>query len=134
MKKMIGKCGFVCEDCPAYSKNIKNEIEKVDISKKWLEIFDFAISPNAIRCDGCRQSTQLGHEILHLECEIRKCAEERNLEYCFNCDMYICDNLDKYLGEYESLAKDLREKISEDDLRKFLKPHLDAREIFKNQK
>lgn len=131
MERLVGKCGFVCEDCPAYSKNINSEADREEVSRKWLEIFQYPIDPAEIRCDGCVRVPGEGHEMLHGDCEFRACADGRGLDHCGLCPEYPCEKLEGYLSAYEQVARDWGDRISAADRDKYLKPHLDARTALK---
>lgn len=85
MKKMIGYCGLDCEACEAYIATVNDDQEKrVEVAKKWSEMYDAPILPEHINCEGCRVE---GVKTYYCEslCEIRKCALEKGVETCGGC-------------------------------------------------
>ena len=124
MCETIGRCGFKCHLCPVYTPNVKSEEDRVEISSKWKQFYDFEADPNSLRCDGCIQKKQADGQRLHSDCEFRKCAESQGLNFCKNCENYICSELKQYLNEYTEVAESLLDSISDEDYNRHLKPYL----------
>lgn len=124
---LVGVCGFVCDECPAFSRNISSETERKQLSKKWLELFNYEIEHDKICCDGCYKIRIKGREMLHDNCEYKRCAENKHLEKCSQCGEYICGKLDEYFSDYEKLSQSA--EISKEDYEKYFKAHVDARKI-----
>jgi hypothetical protein len=55
-------------------------------------------NPEDLHCNGCKSQTLC---IYCRDCDIKLCAEEKELEFCFECSQFPCDRLisfnrDKY--------------------------------------
>ena len=112
----IGPCGLNCEKCFAhedgdirkYSLNLKEKLRNFDvyaerfvtlldnpIFKKYGDfkmMLDFFASEN---CKGCRKENCK----LFKNCGVRGCHQEKNIDFCFQCDDFPCNktNFDENL-------------------------------------
>ena len=103
----LAPCGLSCEKCFAhingdirkYSVKLREKLGNFDIYakrfetllgdpvfKKYLdfkEMLDYLASEN---CQGCR------HEQCKLfkDCGVRPCHQEKNIDYCYECDEFPC--------------------------------------------
>lgn len=110
MSKMIGSCGIICSDCPAYlaTKNNDDDLRKTT-AVDWSKMYKSDIKPDDIFCSGCIQAE--GRLFGHCSvCEIRKCSRERNLPNCAHCDDYPCEKIIEFFG-YVPDAKLTLERI-----------------------
>ena len=103
----LAYCGIDCAVCPAYTATQSNNIEeKTKISAEWSKAFNADIKPEDINCDGCTAHT--GRVISHWhECDIRKCAEEKEVTTCASCEDYACEALNKFLDQAPELKANL---------------------------
>ncbi|MDP3385682.1 MAG: DUF3795 domain-containing protein [Eubacteriales bacterium] len=118
---LVGMCGFVCDECPAYSKNITDDKDRNEVSRKWQELFDYDIEPEKIRCDGCYKVRIEGRELLHGDCEYKACAEKKKLERCSQCEEYMCTKLFEFVNAYKELSQS--SNITREDFEKYFKAH-----------
>ena len=105
----IGPCGLLCEKCYAFDKGnirhsavmLKENLGEFDIYAKrfvsllnepifdkysdFKELLDLFASNN---CQGCRK--QECH--LFINCNVRTCYKEKNVDYCFQCKYFPCDS------------------------------------------
>jgi hypothetical protein len=95
---MIAYCGLSCEGCPIHLATLEQDISRqlemrISITRLLAESYCMNLGPEDINdCDGCRADTgRLFSGCLN--CEIRKCAGQRNLDSCAFCGEYICDKL-----------------------------------------
>lgn len=116
IKESIAPCGLSCETCFAhvdgdirryslklkeklgnfgpYAKRFEAMMNEPIFSKypDFMEMLDYFASEN---CRGCR------HEQCKLfqECRIRPCHQEKQVDYCFQCDEFPCKktNFDEQL-------------------------------------
>ncbi|HOO97625.1 MAG TPA: DUF3795 domain-containing protein [Caldisericia bacterium] len=111
MEKIIGVCGIVCSDCPAYVayKNDDQEL-RIKSAKEWSEMYGAEIKPEDVNCVGCM--VEGGPKIGHcFECEIRACGVKNKVATCADCKDYSCEALDKFLEmvpEAKTTLDDLR--------------------------
>lgn len=113
-EKMIAYCGINCSECPAYVATQKNDDRlRTETAKKWSEMFKASIKPEDINCDGCRaDSKRLFSQVT--DCEIRKCARNKNLENCAYCSEYPCAKLKElfaFVPEAKATLEEIRKKI-----------------------
>lgn len=120
----IGRCGFKCHLCPVYTPNIRDEADRVEISKKWKQFYSYDVEPDSLKCDGCIQNTKTQGARLHPNCEFMKCAEDRSLNFCQDCRDYPCKPLDQYFIEYEEVAKELSDTISKEEYKRHFEPYI----------
>lgn len=93
--KIIGFCGLVCTECPAYlaTKNNDDKLKK-ETAEKWSEMYKSDIKPENIRCNGC---TTPGHKFHHCtECEMRLCGISKKVKNCGRCGDYPCDKIKEF--------------------------------------
>lgn len=91
-------CGLMCGGCPIYLATREEDADRqrqmrIEIARKINETYHSQYKPvDVTDCDGCR--TDSGRLFTGcLKCEIRACAQKRNLEHCGECDGYACDPL-----------------------------------------
>ncbi len=80
-------CGLYCGACDILLANKRNLLEET--AKSWN------MKPNDLMCHGCKTDTTSTY---CKTCDIKKCADSRNIEFCFQCDEYPCS----YLLEFKS--------------------------------
>ena len=83
-------CGLYCGACDVLLANEKGEVEKK--AKEWK------MKPEELKCQGCKTETIA---TFCVTCGLKKCAEDRNVDFCFQCAEYPCARLvefkrDKY--------------------------------------
>jgi len=125
MVKMLGYCGFLCDICPAYEKNIKSEDDKIEVSDKWFLYFGFEIPPEKVSCVGCRNKGNHPDE----GCPVRPCAIKKSVRSCAYCDNFGCGNLKTRIDFVENYAKNI-EKIPEEDYKLYIEPYLGKKRLF----
>lgn len=105
----ISPCGLSCEKCFAnengdirrYSLRLKEKLGNFDIyANRFVDLLgepifekypdfkkmlDYFSSEN---CKGCRKESCR----LFKDCGVRACHQEKNVDYCFQCDDFPCDN------------------------------------------
>jgi len=110
MERMIGVCGLVCTECPAFlAYQTDDDDLRVRTASEWSEMYNADLTPEDINCTGCMSKE--GVQIAHCNvCEIRKCGLEKNVLNCALCDDYICDKLSEFFN-YAPEAKDTLDGI-----------------------
>lgn len=83
-------CGLYCGACEILFMNELGNIEEK--AKEWK------MSINDVKCSGCK-TTQ--NSIYCIDCDIKLCAESRNVEFCNECSSFPCSRIlnfrnDKY--------------------------------------
>lgn len=103
--KAMTMCGYKCDLCKAYTKNIKKNDERQKLSDVWHKYYDLDIPIDEIACDGCR-SKKKDAKLIDEECPVRKCVVDRKIDGCFGCDKYPCDVYEERVGLCYASAKD----------------------------
>ncbi|RKZ33641.1 hypothetical protein DRQ33_03845 [bacterium] len=88
--QIIAVCGLICSECDIFRASENPQIAQ-DIAKWFKTEQGKDINIENIRCDGCR-----GNRNQHWSpnCWILKCCvDNRNLDYCYQCEQFPCDNL-----------------------------------------
>ena len=116
MSQIVGICGLICSDCPAYIATKKNNGDaRKKTAEIWSKEFSSDIKPEDINCDGCLIKNGEGKLFSHcLICEIRKCAQSKNLKNCAYCKDFQCEkllNFHKMVPEAESNLLKIRETL-----------------------
>ena len=135
IKASLSPCGLSCETCFAhvdgdirrYSLKLKEKLGNfapyaqrfetllgLPIFKKYpdfKEMLDYLASEN---CKGCRNEQCK----LFKNCGVRPCHQEKQVDYCFQCDEFPCNrtNFDERLNKIWVL---INEKIKETGLEQF---------------
>jgi hypothetical protein len=129
MAKMLGYCGFLCDICPAYEKNIKGDKDKKKLSEKWFKYFDFKIPPDKVSCVGCKNEGYHPDE----GCPVRPCAIEKKVQNCAYCDDFGCDNLKSRTDFIDDYVIDV-EKIPEEDYKLYIEPYRGKKRLLEIRK
>ena len=127
MIEMLGYCGFLCDICPAYEKNIKSDADKEEISDKWFLYYGFRTPMEKVSCVGCRNEGNHPDE----GCPVRPCAIKKNVRNCAYCDDFDCDNLRSRTDFTENNVIMDIEKIPEEDYKRFIEPYLGKKRLQK---
>ena len=95
---------MVCESCLIHKATVENDVllkqeMRNQIAKLCNEKYGMHMVPEDINdCDGCKADS--GRLFSGCQnCEIRKCANDRNIENCAYCTDYACDKLGKIFAE-----------------------------------
>ena len=85
--ELIAYCGLFCGACSfkvAYDENDRIHIENMP------EKYDKFRNMPLEFCPGCRLENQCGN------CDIKDCAEKKDVKYCSQCDEFPCQKLDDF--------------------------------------
>ena len=109
MKDDIAYCGLDCESCEARLATVNNdEALRRKVARLWSELNGVEITPDMIRCDGCRID---GVKTPYCEslCPIRQCALSRKMETCGSCgEMKRCEKLGAITGNNADALRRLK--------------------------
>jgi hypothetical protein len=129
IKSRLAPCGLHCGKCFAfvdgdiknYSSKLKNELGDFDVyAKRFVELLDDPIFINypdfkellsylsTVDCKGCRKEKCK----IFKNCKVRICSEEKNVDFCFQCPEFPCDNtgFDEHLNKR---SRDINIKMKE---------------------
>lgn len=105
-RALQGRCGLFCGDCEiyiAYSTNDKKTQGK--IAREYNQLKGKSVTPEQVKCLGCKSTTP---SIWRNRCQIRLCAEERGVEFCYQCLDYPCNEIQKFLEKHPQARENLR--------------------------
>jgi Protein of unknown function (DUF3795) len=118
IKESIAPCGLCCETCFAhvdgdirkYSMKLKEKLGNFHVNAKrfetllddpifkkythFKEMLDYFASEN---CKGCRNEQCK----LFKGCGVRKCHQEKQIDFCYQCDQFPCDRTNFDPGLYK---------------------------------
>ena len=123
MKEIVSRCGYRCDICPAYKKNITTSEDQQKTSDGWFKIYGFRIPPEEIYCDRCLTDDSDNPKLIDNNCQVRLCVLEKGIENCAYCSQYICDNLKAKIVDYNKIAAKFKEPIGKEDYECFIKPY-----------
>ncbi len=82
---MIAYCGLDCEKCEARLATVQNDDGlRAKVAKSWSEMNGVEITPEMIRCEGCRSA---GVKSVYCDslCAVRRCAISGGYDSCGAC-------------------------------------------------
>lgn len=113
---LVAYCGLHCDLCaqrcriPKQAAQLRDSLQKegceywgggiAGFEQFWEVLNQFSDSGQS--CPGCRQGGGFP------DCEIRRCAKERNVEVCPRCSDFPCDRVKKLGKVYPTLIPDGR--------------------------
>ena len=98
MARVTSHCGLDCSACNAYLATKNNDAALIErTAQEWSRMYHSNILAKDVWCDGC--TSQSGRHCSHcLECDIRACAQERNVANCGRCPEYGCATIASFIG------------------------------------
>lgn len=105
-RALQGRCGLFCGDCRIYAAYSTNDLAaQRRLARELGASRGIAISAEQIRCLGCKASDT---SFWSRQCKIRTCAEERGLEFCYQCKDFPCEELQGFLENHPQARENLR--------------------------
>ena len=95
--KQAAICGLFCPACSVFRATQENNIEKLMAIAKGLNQ-----SLENTYCDGCRTDRKTEW---CSNCTFIKCAEEKNVGFCGDCDEYPCESLKDFQSKMPHRAE-----------------------------
>ncbi len=93
MMEQISFCGTVCTECAAFLATQEDDDNKRrEIAGLWSKAYGSDFKPDDINCDGCLSESGRHFNYCNV-CEVRRCAQEKQVENCAHCDEYACEKL-----------------------------------------
>jgi hypothetical protein len=84
IKLLAAPCGLDCFNCEVHESNVTGEMRKMISANSGLP-------PEEVQCKGCRE--QKGVRLGLPLCETYKCANEKCVKFCHECDEFPCQKL-----------------------------------------
>ncbi|MFP3985087.1 MAG: DUF3795 domain-containing protein [Candidatus Bathyarchaeia archaeon] len=94
-KWLISVCGLNCAVCDIYQAGHGNEKARDEIVEWFKKEHHKTIKPEQVNCEGCKGSLKVHWSP---ECDLLLCARKRAVQYCFQCEDFVCEKL----GEFSS--------------------------------
>ncbi|HPZ23017.1 MAG: DUF3788 family protein [Bacillota bacterium] len=118
--RRITMCGYICDHCKAYARNIKKHDERERLSALWGKYYGLDIPAGAIYCDGCR-STKKDARRIDNNCPVRACVLENKVDNCSECSKYPCAVFSERKGLSCAEARQvLGESFSEEEYEEYM--------------
>lgn len=87
-KQTSAVCGLLCKSCTIYIATKENNTELLSKIAERLQL-----SLEETQCKGCRSNVLSSH---CKTCFFRECAENKNIEFCSECNEYQCSKLKEF--------------------------------------
>lgn len=104
-KSLIGACGIYCRACDHYFANTED-------GKHLMNNEKIAQRVKTHPCKGCKAENKKEICVYCVNCDVRLCSIEKNVELCTQCSSYPCEKLDRFttgLEHHKEAAKSLCE-------------------------
>jgi len=129
-EEILTLCGYRCDLCQFYTKNIKSEKDKERVSQDFNRIFGYYVKPEDVECVGCKNE---GKHVA-ASCSVRRCALEKGVENCAHCSEFICDKLKGKIDFIEDFLRNNKKPLSEEDFQSYIKPYESKERMLKIRK
>lgn len=102
-KRLIGACGINCARCGIYQAYTEKDEERQRRIAEDIFGEDTEVFPEQITCEGCG-----GRLDVHWsqECEIMRCAHEKGLIACSQCQAFPCKELETFYSKGYGKSKE----------------------------
>jgi hypothetical protein len=97
--QMTGYCGINCSDCKCSKAKDDEKLLQFFISK--------GIPAEKLPCPGCR-AVEGNCPVIGEKCETYKCALEKNIDFCYECEDFPCDKLNPAADRANVLPHNLK--------------------------
>lgn len=105
-RALQGRCGLFCGECDIYIAYSTNDLEaQRKFATDYNERKGRNITPEQVKCLGCKGPPA---SRWHPQCQIGSCADERGVEFCYQCHDYPCDKLQGIFAKYPQAQVNLR--------------------------
>ncbi len=112
MDRIVGSCGIVCTECPAFiAYKTDDQALRVKTAEEWSKMHEVTLEAAEINCVGCQAAE--GVQISHCaECDIRSCSQQTHqLTNCGLCGEYPCERIEKFF-EFVPPCREVLDEIS----------------------
>lgn len=92
----LSVCGLNCAQCDIYNASHGNEKLRQEIVNWFKEKRGKTIKPEQIRCESCRGPVEANWSS---DCEMLKCAKNRKVDYCFQCNDFPCQIVNAFASD-----------------------------------
>jgi hypothetical protein len=123
---ILTRCGFRCDICPAYERNIGGPADLEAIRRGWRKYFGFDIPEDRIACVGCLKEGRHADA----DCPVRPCAIERRVVTCADCPDFGCEKLNSRTDFAEAVIPKFGD-IPHKDFESYFRPYLSRERLEK---
>jgi hypothetical protein len=108
---MLSYCGLHCDTCPIHLATLEQDVQKklhmrTAIANLLRDRYGMILHADQITdCDGCTLETGRLFATC-AQCNVRKCARERQHDICTFCKDYACDKLQVVFGDQPQAKKE----------------------------
>lgn len=105
-------CGLYCGGCEVFLINKRGIVDEK--AKEW------DMKPEDLKCNGCKTATV---SAFCRSCKIKKCAETKGIEFCYQCPDYPCMIIKDFKNDehpHHSIVLHNLSSIKENGLAKWL--------------
>jgi len=95
-KWRISVCGLNCAACDIYSAGHGNDKMRDEILEWFKKERNEALEPEQIRCEGCTGPLETHWSS---QCKMMLCAKKSGLQHCFQCEEFLCPNVDEFSSD-----------------------------------
>jgi hypothetical protein len=119
MEEVLSFCGYRCDRCPAYYKNLKSFEDRQRVSVDWARYYDLKVEPDQVDCRGCVEAAEAPNP----NCKVRPCAIERHIPHCAECDDFVCDKIRKQMDAIKPIAEKHGRAMPHEDYDRYIRPY-----------
>lgn len=92
----LSVCGLNCSECDMYKAGHGDEKCRQEIADWFKKKRNMTLKPEQIRCEGCRGPVE---DNWSSDCKMMKCAKEKNLDFCFQCEDFPCATVSDFASD-----------------------------------
>lgn len=108
MEKKMSYCGFNCATCIIYIETKMNNFEEI---RRLMYNADESETIETLGCKGCPDKDNKNK--FCLKCFIRKCALDKKLNSCGECDNFPCELLSNNSNSSLEVLEEINKKYKE---------------------
>jgi hypothetical protein len=130
-EKYVSFCGYRCDLCPAYVKNVDKLADRTMVRNGWKTFFGFDTPEERIRSVGCFDD---GNH-LDKDCPVRPCALRKHVQNFSFCSFFkSCDTLRLRADKLDMPKKKIAGKISKQEYELFFRSYEGWKELKQQKK
>ena len=121
--KIVARCGYRCDLCPAFKDNVRGPEHQQWVSDGWHKYYGFRIPADSICCDGCWTEDSAYPNRIDTDCPVCPCVIEKGLESCAQCNEYICERLRQRLVDGKEVLAKAEQPIPPEEFNAFVRAY-----------
>ena len=108
----ISYCGLLCNECPVYIATAENNEEAQERIATEFSGERMQFTKEEMNCYG-RSHEETKNSKMCSGCEIRICAESKEVKNCAYCKDFTCDKINQFIEKNPDLKRNLEESKKE---------------------